>query len=366
MVVTSFANFLVVCSMYSVDWAQETFKSLTLKEKITQMIMIPVVTVPARNPLDLDLSEAIDIVRQCQIGGIIFMDGTTIKQQEATRQLQFTSNIPLLIAQDGEWGLAMRLVDKKPFPKQMQLGLSDDFDTIFNVGSLIGKECNELGVHTPLAPVVDINSNPHNPVINVRSFSQNPATVCACADYLIKGLQSQGVLACAKHFPGHGDTHVDSHVGLPIITKTLPELYDLELVPFIHMIKNGIDMIMMGHLLVPCLDEHNPASLSRVIVDSFLRKQLGFKGLIITDALRMGALNDGSELGETELRALKAGNDILLCPGITTVDAFEKMISHIEKAVCNNEQLLQEIDQHVMRILRCKEWLIQNGKMGPI
>lgn len=340
------------------NWADDTLKSLSVREKIAQMIMIPVYTTNGYNPLDLDFCVAQDIVQQCGVGGIIFMAGSINKQLLAVEQLQQKSSIPLLIGQDGEWGLAMRIEDIKPFPKHMELGGVGDMDTIFSVGKAIGHECKKLGVHTPLAPVVDLHSNPLNPVINNRSFSSDSDVVCQCASYFIKGLQSQKVLACAKHFPGHGDTHVDSHCALPVINKTYAELCSTDLKPFIDMIQKGVDIIMIGHLLVPCLDEKNPATLSRAIVHDFLRNRLQFNGLIITDALRMAALkNNDPILGDIELRALQAGNDILLCPCVCNGDELEAVISYIYDAVCNNEQLKKEVDEHVLRILRCKEQL---------
>jgi len=283
------------------------------------------------------------------------------KQAELTAYYQSISTTPLLIGQDLEPGRIMsaRFPTLPPFPSAMELGAIGDEQIIYNIGKEIGTFCNKVGVNINFAPVADVNNNPNNIVIGDRSFGENPDHVAKKAATFMRGLQDAGVLACAKHFPGHGDTDVDSHHALPHIPHDRKRLDNVELYPFKQLIKKGIDAVMTAHLCVPALEpkKDNPTSLSYKVVTNLLRNELGFEGLIITDALDMQGVRTTHKPGETELRALLAGNDILLCP----VDIPEA-VDLIKQALVNGNLSHETLDQHVLRILLAKEQIFQYRK----
>jgi beta-glucosidase-like glycosyl hydrolase len=257
--------------------------------------------------------------------------------------------LPLLIGQDREPGL-MRVTDVEQFERQKSLSDCSDEAAIYNVGKTIGLQCKAMGVHINFAPVVDVNNNPHNPVINTRSFSDNPLIVSRCAELFIQGLHEAGIMACAKHFPGHGDTAVDSHDDLPIIPHDKQRLETLELYPFITLIPRGIDAIMIAHLLVPAFDNIAPSSLSTAIVTDLLQNKLNFAGLIFTDGLGMGALLNHYKPGEIGYRAFLAGCDILLCP----LDVPQATIL-IKQAILDGTISIDRLNKSVLKILQAKE-----------
>jgi len=343
------------------SWADETLAKLTLEEKVGQLFMVSIAATPPPNAAMLySFNPNIDresycqhLIRDCHIGGLIMFSGDPGKQVALINRAQNAAHIPLLIGQDCEWGLSMRLKDTIQFPKNMTLGAIQDESLIYQVGQEIGQQCKAVGVHINFAPVVDINTNPANPIIGTRSFGHYKEAVARKGLLFAKGLQSAGVLACAKHFPGHGDTSVDSHLDLPVINHSRERLMAEEIYPFKVLIDGGVDAIMPAHIAIEALGSPNmSAILSRSVITDLLRKQLGFEGLIITDGMNMKGIAKFFLPHESSLRAVQAGNDIILCP----LDV-EGSIAHIIEAVKNGSMNSKELDAHVLRILKTKEKL---------
>jgi len=291
-------------------WVDSVYNSLSQEERIGQLFMVAAYSGGKSYNEEL-ISK---LIAAHQIGGLIFMQGGPVRQALLTNKYQHAANVPLLISMDAEWGLGMRLDSVKSFPRQMMLGAARDTDLVYRMGAAIAAQCRRLGVHIDFAPDCDVNNNPANPVINSRSFGENKSWVARLAIAYMRGLQKNGVMACAKHFPGHGDTDVDSHKDLPRIPKSVEQLDTLELYPFRQLIAAGVKSIMVAHLEVPALDTaaHVPTTLSRNAVTGLLKDKLGFNGLVITDALQMQGVAKYFPAGEADLRAFKAGNDILL------------------------------------------------------
>jgi len=292
-------------------WVDSVYNTLSLKEKFGQLLMVR-----ANLPNEDYFAEINSYIKNYKIGGVCFFSGGPEKQLIQTQKWQNLSKIPLLVSIDGEWGLGMRLDSTISYPFQMTLGSIQNDSLIYEMGKQIGQDCKRMGIHLNFAPVVDINNNPDNPVINSRSFGDNPDEVSTKAAAYMKGLQEEGIIATAKHFPGHGDTGSDSHYTLPIINHDKKRLDSVELVPYKVLIKENLSGIMIAHLYIPKLEEtKNLAStLSYKIVTDLLRNELGFDGLVVTDALDMKGVTKYFPSGEIEVRALLAGNDILLLP----------------------------------------------------
>ncbi len=291
-------------------WVDSVYASLSLKEKIGQLYMVQVFS-------NQDKGTKNAIVKQIQnynIGGVIFSIGGPVKQAKLNNELQAISKVPLLVGMDAEWGLGMRLDSTYAFPWNMTLGAIKDNKLVEQTGKQIGEHCKRLGVHFNFAPVVDINTNPKNPIIGNRSFGEDRDNVTEKALAFMKGMQNAGVLATAKHFPGHGDTHQDSHKTLPTINFNEKRIDSIELYPYKKLIKEGLSSVMVAHLNVPSLESRSgyPSSLSEHIVTNVLKDTLGFKGLIFTDALNMKGASNFDEPGAIDLAAFKAGNDVLL------------------------------------------------------
>lgn len=281
--------------------------AMTRREKIAQIIIVAIDS--GESPAAR--SEHARLVRE-GLGGIIVMDDGLAPCMQAVNDLQSQARIPLLVSIDGEWGASMRFYEYAFFPRAMQLGALNDEALLEQTGRAIGEELREIKIFANYAPVVDVNNNPRNPVINVRSFGEDPERVARLGAAFVRGMQSAGVSGSAKHFPGHGDTDVDSHLGLPVLPFDRTRLDSLELYPFRRLIAEGVDMVMVGHLSVPALDATGtPASISKPIVTGLLRQEMGFQGIIITDALGM---NGVSGQGNAAVEAYKAGVDILLMP----------------------------------------------------
>lgn len=334
--------------LHALPWAEQTLSQLSLDEKIGQLFMVTV-----RPTLGDESLRAIEtLITRYHIGNIIIFKGDPAHQVTLLNRYQALSKYPLLVGQDCEWGLNERLSDTIKFPKNMTLGALPDDALIFELGKEIGRQCRLVGVHINFAPVADVNTNPDNPIIGIRSFGADKMRVSVKAHAFFLGLNTSGVLACAKHFPGHGDTSVDSHIGLPILLHTRERLEQEELVPFKFLIQENIPAIMTAHVAVPALNDGQmtPATLSPVFIKDLLRKQLVFNGLIITDALDMGAIVANYGAGIAACEALCAGNDILLCP-LEVPQAIEQ----IKLAINNGRITEQELNDHVLRILRAKE-----------
>lgn len=292
------------------QWADSVYAKLSMQERIGQLFMVAAYS--GGEKLNKPLIE--QLIREQGIGGLIFMQGTPSAQAQFTNDFQRMSQVPLLIGMDAEWGLGMRLTGVRDFPRQMMLGAVRDSTLVYNMGAAIANQCKRLGVHINFAPVLDVNNNPNNPVINFRSFGENKEKVARWGYQYMRGLQENGIMACAKHFPGHGDTEVDSHKDLPLISKSRVQLEELELYPFKELIQKGIGAVMIAHLQVPALDTQaqTPTTLSEATVNDLLKNELGFNGLVFTDALNMQGVAKWYNPGEIDLKAFMAGNDVLL------------------------------------------------------
>lgn len=331
------------------EWVDVIMKDMTVDEKIGQLFMIA-----AYSNKDAAHEKTIsDLIVKHHIGALIFFQDQAIKQAELTNKYQSLSKIPLLIGIDGEWGLRMRLKNTVAFPYNMALGAIRNDQLLFDLGKQIGKHMKREGIHINFAPVVDVNTNPLNPVIGNRSFGEDKYNVTRKAISFSKGMQSENILACAKHFPGHGDTAQDSHKTLPSVLHDTLRLDSIELYPYRKIFEQGIGSAMVAHLSVPALEpkKNLPSSLSYNIVTGLLKEKMGFKGLIITDALNMKGSADFATPEEINLQAILAGNDLLDVPLNVA-----KSIQLIKKAY--NEGTLTEdrLDESVRKILKTKYW----------
>ena len=347
----------------SLDNPEEVLASLSLRDKIAQLIIAAAVSNEDANkdfmkqsPYLMDKSQLEFLIKHCHIGGVIFL-GSGIRSEQTARikYYQKISDIPLLVACDGENGSAQRLRDGFAFPSNMTLGALQDDSLIFDIGNYIGLDLQQMGIHMNLAPVVDVNNNPENPIIYERSFGSDPYLVARKSVHYIKGLQKSGIMACAKHFPGHGDTTIDSHVALPIVTHDRAHLDEVELIPFKAAIENDVDAIMVAHIAVPELESmpNLPASLSHAIITDLLKQELGFDGLILTDGLGMCGATMNQQAGLLELKALLAGADILLCPRDASL-VIKFIMEAVEKGTISKEL----IDQKVLRVLKAKKRML--------
>lgn len=335
----------------STPWADSLVNTLTLEQKIAQLFMVAAWSDEKNNSYDVAGMDL--LIRKYGIGGICFFQGGPVRQANLTNRFQQESSIPLLIGMDAEWGLGMRLDSTISFPRQMTMGAVQDETLIYQFGSEMARELKRLGVHMSFSPVVDINNNPKNPVISNRSFGENREMVTQYGYQYMRGLQDGGILASAKHFPGHGDTDSDSHHELPVIAYDKTRLDSVELYPYRKLIDAGLGSVMVAHLYIPELDStpNLASTLSKKIVTDLLQDELGFSGLIITDALNMQGVSKYFEPGELELRALWAGNDILLYSQ-NVVKAIEKIKLGIETGVISEKT----IHDKCLKVLRAKEW----------
>jgi beta-glucosidase-like glycosyl hydrolase/CubicO group peptidase (beta-lactamase class C family) len=330
-------------------WADSVLNTLDLDQRIAQLMMVAT----GSNRDAKHAAEIGRLVEQYDIGGLIFFQGGPVRQADLVNRYQAAARTPLLIGMDLEWGLAMRLDSTVRFPHQMTLGATGDAVGIERMGEEIAREMKRLGVQMSFSPDVDVNDNPNNPVINDRSFGEDPELVARNAIAYMRGLQHGGVIATAKHFPGHGDTDQDSHKTLPMVNASRARLDSVELHPFRRIVEAGVSAVMVAHLEVPALDTTPglPSTMSRPIVTDLLRNEMGFQGLIVTDALNMKGIADADRPGDIELRALLAGNDILLYPQDPV-----KAIERIRQAVDSGEVSRELIDSKCLKVLRAKEW----------
>ncbi|PKP11073.1 MAG: hypothetical protein CVU09_04660 [Bacteroidetes bacterium HGW-Bacteroidetes-4] len=330
-------------------WVDSVLNSLNLRQRIAQLFMIDVYS----NQNKAYLNRLKKQITELQPGGLVFMKGTPTAQLNITNTLQQITQVPLFIGIDAETGLAMRLDSLIALPKPMAVGAVQDDQLVFEMGEAVGLQCQRMGIHINFAPVLDVNNNPDNPIINYRSYGEDKRNVARKGLAYVSGMQSQQVIAVGKHFPGHGDTHTDSHETLPVIRHSKERLFDIELYPFKNLIDNEIIGIMTGHIAVPSLDSGNyrPASLSPIIVQHLLKNRMGFKGLVFTDALNMRGVTRDQVPGEIEVQALLAGNDVLLFP-----TNLELAINAIEKAVADKRIPESLINQKCKTILQAKLW----------
>ncbi len=330
-------------------WADSVLLEMSIDEKIGQLFMVAAYS----NLGEGHVNKISSLIEDFHIGGLIFFQGGPVRQANLTNLYQAKADVPLLIGMDAEWGLAMRLDSTFKFPYAMTVGAVQDTALVYQMGLEIGKQCRRLGVNINFAPVLDINTNPDNPIINARSFGQDRNAVTWHAAEMMRGMQDAKVLACGKHFPGHGDTDKDSHKTLPSVKFDSTRLHNIELYPFRELAKQGLGSVMVAHLDVPALDNSGtPTSVSKKVVQNLLIDQMGFDGLIITDALNMKGVANSYGPGEVDLKAFQAGNDILLFPANVGL-AREKLKDALRKEVITYEQL----DYRVRKILMAKYWL---------
>lgn len=328
-------------------WVDSVFRALSFEERLGQLFMIR-----AHSNLGSDHEAAVErLIRNYHVGGLCFFQGTPAAQVRLVNRYQGQSRLPMMIATDGEWGLNMRMKNVMPLPRQLMLGAIRNNHLIYEMGQEVARQMHRVGVHINFAPVVDVNNNPDNPVIGTRSFGEDRVNVAIKGIHYMKGMQDHGVIACAKHFPGHGDTDVDSHYDLPVISHDLRRLDSIELYPFKALVEQGVGSIMVAHLQVPALEqrENYPTSLSPATVNGMLRTELDFHGLTFTDGLGMKGVTKHFGDGDVEAAALLAGNDILLLP-VDLAAAEARIRQYIE------EQQFTEADlnRKVKRVLRAK------------
>ena len=330
-------------------WVDSVINSLTIDQKIAQLIWIAGYS-------NRDVAhevEVSEIIRKYGVGGIIFFQGTPEKQAELENYYQKISNVPIIIAMDAEWGLGMRLQYVEKFPYQMTLGAIKNDTLIYKMGVAIADQFKRMGVHMNLAPVADVNNNPLNPVINYRSFGEDRKNVTAKALMYMKGMQDNGIIATLKHFPGHGDTNTDSHLDLPLITHSRERLDSIELFPFLNLINSGAGSVMTAHLNLPSLDSTSklPSTLSPVIINDLLKSGMGFKGLVITDAMNMKGVTKYFSPGEAESLALIAGNDV-----VEFVTDIEAAIKAVKMSLAGKRLTATEINNKCRKVLALKYW----------
>lgn len=345
-------------STRSTQWVDSVFANLTLRERVAQLFMVAGYT----NKDKAHTDELTNFVTKEGVGGIIFFQGGPVRQVNLTNKLQQSAKVPLLISMDAEWGPGMRLDSTFSYPRQMMLGAINDNSLIYQMGADIARQLKRLGVHVNFAPVIDINSNPQNPVINTRAFGENREQTVEKGLAYMAGMQDNGVLACAKHFPGHGDTDADSHYTLPLVNHSKQRLDSIELYPFKKLIDKGVSGVMVSHLNIPALEKTQDlaASLSYGIVQKLLVDTMGFNGLIYTDALNMKGVSEHYKPIKLNLMALEAGNDVLVFP-----EKVKESIDAIVAAVEKGDFPESEINRRCKKVLYAK-YMVGLNRFAPI
>src|SRR3970040_161919 len=290
-------------------WVDSIYDSMSFDEKIRQVFMVAAYS----NKDDAHFNAVDKLITENRIGGLIFFQGGPVRQAKLTNRFQAKSKVPLFIGNDAEWGWGMRLDSTSNYPYNMTLGAVQDLKLIEKMGMQLGEQSKMLGLQFNFAPVLDINTNPKNPIIGFRSFGEDKYKVTERAVTLVKGIQSEGVFATGKHFPGHGDTETDSHKALPTVNFSKERLEMMEFYPYKKMFAEGLSSVMVAHLNVPSLESRSnyPSSISYNVVTDILQKELGFNGLIFTDALNMKAVSNFNKGELVDLKAFMAGDDIL-------------------------------------------------------
>lgn len=341
-----------------IQWVETTLKNLTLEEKIGQMIM-PWVNAEFMNEDDPKFQRLVNLVQKLKVGGFIFFEGNILNQVHLTNKMQELAEIPLLISADFERGLGMRLTDATEFPYSMAVAAADDVNLTYQMGRIVSAEARALGVHQNYAPTADINENPKNPIINIRAYSEDRDLTVKHALAFIAGSSEEGAITTVKHFPGHGGSDVDSHSDLPLLTHSKETFESIDLAPFREAIKAGVQSVMVGHLEVPAFEQNPgvPASLSEPIISGLLKKDLGFTGLVVTDAMNMSALTKYYESDAAAVMAVNAGNDILLFPPDEN-KSFTGLINAVQKGSIS----MDRIDYSVRKILAAKRSLGLHNK----
>ena len=328
-------------------WVNEQFQAMTNDERLGQLFMY------AAYPKNGSADElrVIKAIQDYKLGGLIFFQGAPTQIARLSNLYQSKSRIPLMVAMDAEWGIGMRVDSVGSYPRQLLLGAIQNDTLLYDMGREVASQCRRIGVHINFAPVADVNNNPANPVIGNRSFGESRENVSAKAFQYMKGMQDHGVMACAKHFPGHGDTDVDSHHDLPVVNHSIERLDSIELYPFKKLIRQGIQSVMIAHLHIPAIDstENLPITLSKKGIQQLLKDSLGYEGLVFTDAMSMKGLTKYWEAGRAAAQSLIAGTDVLLMP-----PDIPKAIKEIKLSIERNELSWAEIHQRCKKILRAK------------
>ncbi|WP_373057196.1 glycoside hydrolase family 3 N-terminal domain-containing protein [Zunongwangia sp. H14] len=340
-------------------WVDSVMQELTPNERIAQLIMVAAYS----NRGKKHKQEILELIKKQKIGGLIFFQGDPKTQVELMNDYQQASKVPLLGAIDAEWGLGMRLDNTISFPYQMPLGAIQEDKLLYEMGQEVARQIKRTGLHLNFAPVVDVNNNPNNPVINYRSFGEDKLNVAQKGIAYMKGMQDAGILTTAKHFPGHGDTDTDSHLALPQINHPFERLDTLEMYPFKELINAGIGGVMVAHLNIPALDSTGvPSTLSKAIITGILKDSLGFEGLIVTDAMNMKGVTKGNEPGVVDKMAVLAGNDLL-----EFTEDVPKAIAEVRKAIAQGIISQAEIDKRCRKILAVKQWVgLNHYKPVPV
>ncbi|MDI6803426.1 MAG: glycoside hydrolase family 3 N-terminal domain-containing protein [Bacteroidota bacterium] len=335
------------------DWVEEILNRLTIEEKVGQMIM-PRSTGYFVNTESDEYNKMLHLAKNRKVGGFCFFQGDVYATAVTINKLQEISDVPLLISADFERGGPMRIRRMTPFPEAMAVGATRNSELAFQMGKIVAAESRAIGVHINFAPVADVNNNPLNPVINTRSYGESPQLVADIASAYAAGMQANGLVATAKHFPGHGDTDVDSHYDLPVLNVSRDRLNQVELYPFKKLIDKGVMGVMTAHLAVSAFDgkKRIPASLSKNITTDLLQNELGFKGLIITDALEMKGVTKAYNVSDAAIRSVESGADILLLPPDEDA-AIDAILNAIKKGKISQAR----IDSSVRKILAVKQWL---------
>jgi beta-N-acetylhexosaminidase len=327
-------------------WAQQTLDQMTLEEKIGQFFMVATWS----NKSEAHQQEIENLVRNEKIGGLIYFQGSRADLKQSIARFQKISKTPLLIGMDAEWGSAMRLAGEERFPYAYTIGAANDTELTERIGAMMAQESRELGIHINFAPVADVNSNPTNPVIGFRAFGEDPDAVAKHVGAMVRGMEANGVMTSIKHFPGHGDTDKDSHFELPTVSHTTSVFNAIDFKPFRAGIKAGASTVMIGHLQVPALDNSGtPSSLSKKVIQGYLHDSLGFKGLVISDALNMKAVAEKYGKTEVVVKAFEAGCDILLYP-----ESVSESISAIAQKVQKGAISEKDINARCLKVLKAK------------
>jgi beta-N-acetylhexosaminidase len=342
------ANFISSLNQQN-KWVDSVYKKLSKKEKIGQLFFVRAHTNKGKAYED----SVAKVIADEHIGGLVFFQGGPVRHANLINNYQKLSKVPLLIAMDGEWGLGMRLDSSFSYPYQMTLGAVQDNNLIYKMGQMVAYDFKRLGMHINFAPDMDVNNNPNNPVINYRSFGDNKYNVARKGIAYFKGMQDAGLIVFAKHFPGHGDTNVDSHFDLPQLPFTRERLDSLEMYPFREAINAGVGGIMIAHMNIPSLDttKNLPSTLSRPIVTGILKDSLGFKGLIATDAMEMKGVTKFFPNGEADVRAFIAGSDLIEL-SVNSASAAKL----IKKALRKNKISKEEFEAKIKKLLAAKYW----------
>src|ERR1044072_8760703 len=332
-------------------WVDSVFKTLSKNQKIAQLMVVRVSSIGADRKVVFYDKQVEESIRKYNIGGLCLFQGGPVQQATILNRLQSAAQTPLLVTIDAENGVGMRMDSVLGLPRQMMMGAVQDRSLIYEYGRLVGEQCKRIGIQVNYAPVGDINNNPNNPVKNDRSFGEDKYKVAEYGIAYMKGMQDVGVMGCAKHFPGHGDVDVDSHLDLPVINKSRKQLDSLELYPFNQIFRAGVGSVMVAHLSVPVIDstEHKPTSISYNSVTQLLRKELNYNGLTFTDALEMKGVAKYFPDGEASREALIAGNDMLCLPG-----DIPGSIKKVRKAIRKGKLHWSDINEHVRKVLYAK------------